>query len=355
MQNKRIFLIIALIIIAGSIIYLESKKVSLGDGVATIEAECMTNKTKSSVFECYHEISTPDGFINTSNLKIGDLIGKKVVLVDFWTYSCINCQRTQPYLNAWYEKYKDQGLEIIGIHTPEFEFEKKYENVLAATKSANIEYPVVLDNDFSTWRSYRNRYWPRKYLIDIDGFIVYDHIGEGGYEETEKKIQEALEERKIALKLSNEISKDTVTPEGVIVANHSKVQSPEIYFGAKRNENFGNGPRGITGIQAFSLPTELIPNMFYLVGQWEVGEESVKSVSKDAKIYFYYKAKNVYMVASSGEATEVKILNDSEKYKNLSIEEETLYQLIENPDYGAHLLEIFVPEPGFEIFTLTFG
>lgn len=142
------------------------------------------------------EISTPDGFINTSGkpITIGELRNKKVVLVSFWTYSCINCKRTLPYFNDWYTKYKDQGLEIVSIHTPEFSFEHVLKNVESAVATHKIEYPVVLDNDYSTWSSYGNQYWPRRYLVNKDGFIIYDHIGEGDYEDTEKRIKIALEE-----------------------------------------------------------------------------------------------------------------------------------------------------------------
>src|SRR3989338_2998501 len=149
-------------------------------------SEYLSREEKSKQYQLAKEITTPDGFINTDDKPIilNDLIGKKVILMDFWTYSCINCQRTTPYLNSWYEKYKDAGLEIIGMHTPEFDFEKKYENVEKAVKQFGIKYPVVLDNDRATWQAYKNYYWPHKYLIDIDGFIIYDHIGEGGYAET---------------------------------------------------------------------------------------------------------------------------------------------------------------------------
>ncbi len=143
------------------------------------------------------EIVKPSGFINTDGkpITLGELKGKKVVLVSFWTYSCINCQRTLPYLNTWYEKYKDQGLEIVSIHTPEFAYEHILKNVEDEVfNTYNIKYPVVLDNDYRTWKAFGNRYWPRKYLIDIDGYIVYDHIGEGAYTETETEIQKALKE-----------------------------------------------------------------------------------------------------------------------------------------------------------------
>ncbi len=142
------------------------------------------------------EISTPNGFINTNGkpITIGELRNKKVVLVSFWTYSCINCKRTLPYFNDWYTKYKDQGLEIVSIHTPEFSFEHVLKNVESAVATHKIEYPVVLDNDYSTWSLYGNQYWPRRYLVNKDGYIIYDHIGEGDYEETENRIKIALEE-----------------------------------------------------------------------------------------------------------------------------------------------------------------
>ncbi len=150
---------------------------------------------KEGEFERAKEIVDPTGFINTDRVSIGGFAGEKVVLLDFWAYSCYNCQNTQPYLNAWYEKYRDDGLVIIGVHKPEFEFEKGYANVEAAVRQARIKYPVVLDNNGATWNAYDQHYWPTMYLIDADGFIRYQHIGEGAYEETEAKIRELLAER----------------------------------------------------------------------------------------------------------------------------------------------------------------
>ena len=163
----------------------------------------LTKEEKKEKFSRFIDISSPDGFINTDGeeITISEFIGKKVVLLDMWTYSCINCQRTLPFVNDWYKKYENQGLEVIGLHTPEFAFEHKIENVQDAVERFEIKFPVVLDNDFSTWRAYKNRYWPRKYLIDIDGFVVYDHIGEGAYDKTEAKIQELLAEHKEVLEL----------------------------------------------------------------------------------------------------------------------------------------------------------
>lgn len=209
---RSVVLVLLIAAVIGGVLYLDSQKPprTAVSGEAVEVRTVLDIGEKEKLYPVAKEISTPDGFINTGQnldgsakpISIGEFVGKKVVLVDFWTYSCINCQRTTPYLNAWYQKYKDEGLVIIGLHTPEFEFEKIYENVLEATKSMEIKYPVVLDNDYSTWHAYRNRFWPRKYLIDINGYIVYDHIGEGKYEETEKRIQEALAERKVVLGIS---------------------------------------------------------------------------------------------------------------------------------------------------------
>jgi len=140
------------------------------------------------------ELIDPDGFINTDEFLIEDYVGEKVILIEFWTFGCINCQRTLPHVVSWYEKYKDEGLIVIGIHTPEFSYEKDTENVMEAVEKWGITYPVVLDNDFKTWRAYGNKYWPGIYLVDINGNIVYDHIGEGAYTQTENKIKELLKE-----------------------------------------------------------------------------------------------------------------------------------------------------------------
>jgi thiol-disulfide isomerase/thioredoxin len=314
-------------------------------------------ETKTSQYDRAKEITTPDGFVNTTDLKIADLIGKKIILVDFWTYSCINCQRTTPYLNAWYDKYRDQGLEIIGIHTPEFEFEKKYENVQKAVEQFNIKYPVVLDNDFSTWFAYQNRYWPRKYLIDIDGFIVYDHIGEGGYAETELKIQDLLTERMKVLGEDIKINRTIVDPRNVERIEGGKAYSPEIYFGAARNQLLGSGSSGKTGSFSFDQPNEVLPNVLYLVGDWEITSEYAEAKSRDARIIFKYQAAKVFMVAGAAKPTSTRVLRDSQvvgKDGLINIQAEQLYRLIEN-DYGQHTLEVIFVEPGVRVFTFTFG
>jgi len=401
---KSIITAVVIVSIVGAITYLESLKVSKkssGDVVEIVTTAGQTDsmaiknevnkkedtkntkdaKDTNSVkedrsslltekvgrYEPAKEITTPDGFINTDNLLIADEVGKNIVLVDFWTYSCINCQRTLPYLNAWHEKYGDKGLTIIGVHTPEFEFEKEYDNVLRATEKFGVRYPVVLDNDYSTWSAYRNRYWPRKYLIDIDGFIVYDHIGEGGYEETERKIQELLTERQNVLGLENGIDKTIITPEGVEKTNVFTDRSPEIYFGAWRNDSLGNGVVRSEGIQQFSAPDNAKPNTLYFDGEWDIDKEFAQNISTPAKIIFKYKAEKVFMVASSENGVRAKLLIDGKPIGSrggadvssdgfVDIKGDSLYRLVEDPNgSGEHLLEIIIEGTGLKAFTFTFG
>ncbi len=297
------------------------------------------------------EIVNPSGYINTDGkpITIGEFKGKKVVLLDIWTYSCINCQRTLPYLKAWYEKYKDQGLVVIGLHTPEFAFEKVKSNVESAVKRYGVTYPVVMDNDYSTWTAYGNQYWPRKYLISMDGEIVYDHIGEGKYEETEKAIQKALSELN-----SQDITDGVTKPVDAVAVSPAQVKSPEIYFGANRNEYLGNGVAGRMGEQELSLPQVFFANNLYLVGRWYFYPEYASSVGP-GKILFKYSSKNVYMVASSEKGVNVEVYLDGKKVKDVNIKDNLLYSIIEGVDYSDHQLEIVVPASGLNVFTFTFG
>ncbi len=332
-------------------------------------AQKKSTEEKKRKFQQAPELTGIHAFINTPKTSITNLVGKKVILVDFWTYSCINCQRTTPYLNAWYEKYKDKGLEIIGVHTPEFDFEKKLENVEAAVKKFGIQYPVALDNDYATWSAYKNLYWPRKYLVDIDGFIVYDHIGEGGYEETEKKIQELLSERMGVFALDNGLPKDMTIPVLEETTDFEKERSPETYFGSLRNERLENGVQGKKGLQSLKQPRGTRRDVLYLVGDWDMQDEYAKNTSADSKIIFRYKGKDVYVVAGSDTPVDVEILLDGQPARAyggadvstqndksiITIQEERLYKLIRHSDYEEHTLELIIKEPGLQAFAFTFG
>ncbi|MBI4088021.1 redoxin family protein [Candidatus Kaiserbacteria bacterium] len=366
--------------------------VALGAGVAVIftrpasgvgagtESGSLSAEEKPLRYSLSPEITSPSGFVNTDGkpVTIGEFRGKKVVLIDFWTYSCINCQRTLPYLRQWYEKYADQGLEIIGVHTPEFAFEKVLGNVQAATNGFKLTYPIVLDNDYATWRAFGNNYWPRKYLIDIDGYIVYDHIGEGAYAETEEAIQKALAER--AERLGVTAPPDAIgSPADATPMDERKVGSPETYFGAARNDNFGSGPRGKTGTQFYEEPQTVISNTLYLVGKWDIADEYAQTSSDvgsetvgSDRVDYRYSAKNVYFVAgsASGKPIEMEVLRDSAPlspqtagadvyFKDgrsyVRINENRLYHVIGDSEYGEHFLEFIISQPGLQAYTFTFG
>lgn len=317
----------------------------------------------------YREIARPSGFVNTDNIRIGDLIGKKVIIVDFMTYSCINCIRTFPYLNAWYEKYHEQGLEIIGIHTPEFAFEKNIDNVRKAMQGFGIKFPVVLDNDYGTWNAYDNSYWPRKYIIDIDGYIAFDHIGEGGYDETEQKIQELLAEKMVRDKQSA-----ALVPTGIVKVTStqpSDVGSPETYFGAGRNQYLANGIPSQSGEQKLTFPGSINLNELNLVGAWNFENEFAQTTVPQDKIIYRYSAKNVYFVASSQTPNKVEVLRDGAAltkdiagsdiifengHSYLLIHDDRLYNIVsDHSGAGEHTLQFIIESPGLYAFTFTFG
>ena len=346
--------------------------VGIGAYFASLDAQIMEKSTISdnmpsidkSQFKKAPELQGIAGYINTdSNLK--EKIKDKVVLYDIWTYSCINCQRTLPYITAWDEKYSDQGLLIIGIHSPEFEFEKDIKNVELAVEKFGIKYPVILDNDKKTWDAFENRYWPRKYIADDQGYIRYDHIGEGAYDETEKIIQELLQERATRLGLSATISQPLVDLEEY---KHGS-KTPELYFGydfAYGRSQIGN-PEGFRPNQqvTYTIPEKLHEDNFYLQGTWENLDDRMILVSESGKIVLPYFAKEVNIVAAG--TSQLEIFLDGQKITpenagsdvssngTVNIAEATLYNLARSSESSPHVLEIQVNQSGFEIYTFTFG
>jgi len=315
------------------------------------------------------EIADPSGFINTGGLpiSISQFKGKKAVLIDFWTYSCINCQRTEPYMKAWYTKYSDQGLEIISIHTPEFSFEKVQSNVQNAVNGFGIKYPVVMDNNYGTWNAFGNEYWPNKYLIDVNGYIVYNHAGEGNYDVTEEAIQKALKERDAALGLPDTVPSGIVNPSDAVSMDLNGVQSPETYFGANRNEYLANGNVGATGMQTLTVPSSINMNSLYLGGAWNFQPEYAQAAT-GSEITYEYSAKNLYFVAASEDpnGTQIKITVDGKAPGAMAgadvsadgtatIKEDRLYKLLQGTSYGTHTIKIEAEGSGLDAYTFTFG
>lgn len=304
-------------------------------------------------------------YINTTPEKLKDEIDGKVVLYDIWTYSCINCVRTLPYITSWNEKYSDDGLLIIGIHSPEFEFEKDADNVRMAIEKYGISYPVVLDNEHKTWKAFENRYWPRKYVADHEGYIRYDHIGEGAYEKTEEVIQKLLEERAQQLGLNVAAAESLVELDEF---QHTNFKTPELYFGYK----FASGRNQLGNMEGFnpeqevkySIPDNLQQHNFYLDGTWKNLIGSMELVSETGSIKLPYHAKEVNIVTAK--EAEITILIDgmplTSEYEGndvtlgkITVTEPRLYNIISSEEAGTHLLELIISNPGFEIYTFTFG
>lgn len=321
-----------------------------------------------SQFRQAPELTEISGYINTGDreIKIADYRGK-IVLVDFWTYSCINCIRTIPYLNDWQEKYADKGLVIIGVHSPEFEFEKDPENVMAAVEKFGIEYPVVQDNDKGTWTEYQNRYWPRKYLIDTEGYIRYDHIGEGAYAEAEKVIKSLLSERAIETGTSVDLNVTSSGPINAQSVDFNRIRTPELYFGYQ----FARDPLGSEeGYQPgqtvnYTIPDDIKSNLIYLEGKWKNNDSHMELQSDAGRIVLKYSAKAVNIVA--GGVGQVYVSEDAEQLPNsgkgtdigegssFEIDNQRLYNLVMHEKYGSHYLVIDVVGQGFQIYTFTFG
>ncbi len=340
------------------------------------------NKTQflqidKSQFQKAPEFAGIAGYINTPGnapVTLTSLKGK-VVLVDFWTYSCINCIRTIPHLNDWYQRYADKGFVIVGVHSPEFDFEKDYNNVKAAVQKFGIKYPVILDSNHDTWNAYGNQYWPRDYLIDSQGYIRHDHIGEGDYNTTENAIQSLIAER-AALEGMKEISFNTaettiINSRSLSYVDLTKQITPEIYLGY----SFARAPLGnAQGFQpdqiiSYSIPssTSFNPNIVYLDGQWKNNPDNMELESNTGRIVLTYYAKDVNIVAGGhgqqGIVTEdgtEEILknalgNDLTPDGKFVLDGQRLYNLALHNNYGSHSIIINVSGKGFQLYTFTFG
>lgn len=298
------------------------------------------------------EIAGIFGWINSGPLTVASLKGQ-VVLVDFWTYSCINCIRTFPYLTRWYDQYKDKGLVIIGVHTPEFEFEKDLGNVKKATERFHILYPVALDNDYKTWQAFSNNYWPAHYLIDRQGIVRQVHFGEGGYMETENAIRDLL--GMLPLTLEEKAIK-------------SRRITPEIYLGTFRADHYQPGisiKPDETAFYGYQSPLE--EDHVGLKGKWLVGDQKIASKSSTSVLDLNFIATRVYLVMDSSQSEAVSVFLDDvplppayytadmDDRGRILVREPRKYDVLNlKQAYGRHKLSLVVPE-GVSVYAFTFG
>ena len=310
-------------------------------------------------------------WLNSPPLSAQSLRGK-VVLIDFWTYSCINCLRSLPYVKAWADKYRDQGLVVIGVHAPEFAFERNVDNVKKATHDLGIDYPVAIDNNYAIWRSLNNQYWPAHYFVDAQGRIRYHHFGEGDYAQSEKVIQQLLTEagHADAAKIATGLTHADVTGVEAAADNHD-MQSPETYIGYARAENFAS-PGGETDDQlhTYAAPTQPALNDWGLAGRWRVGAEHATLAAVSGKIVYRFHARDLHLVLGpdkDGKPVRFRVSIDGAAPGNAhgsdvsadgmgTVTEQRLYQLVrQTGDIEDHTFSIEFLDPGVEAYSFTFG
>ena len=309
-----------------------------------------------------------DAWLNSPPLT-GTALRGKVVLIDFWTYTCINWLRTLPYVRAWDEKYRDQGLVVIGIHAPEFAFEKDSNNVRRAVKDMRIEYPIAVDNDHVIWRAFNNQYWPALYFIDAQGRVRHHHFGEGAYEQSEMIIQQLLAEAGVGA-----VNREPVSVEAGGIeadADWKNLKSAENYAGYERSQNFASpGGAAFDKPRDYVLPTRLRLNDWALSGDWTVRKQAAALNKPNGRIAYRFHARDLHLVMgppAQGTSVRFRVLIDGQPpgaAHGLDVDEQghgtaaeqRLYQLIRQPKPIAdRLFEIEFLDSGVEAFAFTFG
>jgi len=307
-------------------------------------------------------------WLNSQPLTAAEL-QNKVVLVDFWTYTCINWRRQLPYVRAWAEKYKDKGLVVIGVHAPEFSFEKNVDNVRWATKDMRIDYPVVIDNDHAIWRAFNNEYWPALYFVDGQGHIRHQVFGEGQYDQSEVFIQRLLAEAG-ARGIDNQMA--SVDARGAeAAADWSELESGENYVGYGRTENFAS-PGGIKAdkLHVYAPGGQLKLNHWALFGEWTMGREAITLNQPNGRILYRFHARDLHLVMGPGAAktpARFRVLIDGQPPRTAhgtdvddqghgTVMEPRMYQLIrQTPPISDRQFEIQFLDAGVEAFSFTFG
>ncbi|WP_426689503.1 cytochrome c biogenesis protein DipZ [Rhodanobacter ginsengiterrae] len=306
-------------------------------------------------------------WFNSPPLTAESLRGK-VVLVDFWTYSCINCIRTLPYVRGWYDKYKDHGLVIIGVHAPEFAFEKNPANVIRAVKDLGVDYPVALDNDYAIWKGFNNEYWPAHYFIDTQGRIRSHHFGEGNYHQSEDVIRQLLTEAGQKNLPGGYVSDDHRGVEAT--ASNDPTRSPETYVGYARAMNFVGGRVTHDDSHDYRAPGTLAANQWSLDGRWTVRDESAQLDQAGGAIVYRFRGRDLHLVlgpASDGKPVRFRVTidgkppgadhgMDTDADGNGTVDSQRLYQLVRQANgSGERLFEITFLDPGVQAFAFTFG
>jgi thiol-disulfide isomerase/thioredoxin len=307
-------------------------------------------------------------WLNSPPLTAAGLRGK-VVLVDFWTYTCINWLRTLPYLRAWADKYKDQGLVVLGVHTPEFDVEHDLDNVRRAAKDLRVDYPVAVDNDYAIWSAFDNHYWPALYLVDAQGNIRHHRFGEGGYEESEMILKQLLADAGIGGVGQDLVSVDATGVEAA--ADWDSLRSPENYLGYQRTENFTSADGVVLDTRhVYALPTRLRLNQWALAGDWTVKRQAIVLNAPDGGIVYRFHARDLHLVmgpATPGTPVRFRVRlddqppgaahgTDVDEAGDGTVTRPRLYQLIRQPGLIAErTFEITFLDLGVQAYAFTFG
>jgi len=313
-------------------------------------------------------LESANDWLNSPPLTASALRGK-VVVVNFWTYTCINWLRTLPYVRAWHEKYRDQGLAVIGVHAPEFSFEKNLNNVRWALKDMRVDYPVAVDNEHVIWQAFRNSYWPALYFVDAQGRLRHHHFGEGAYEQSEMIIQQLLREAR-----GSDVSMEPVSVDGrglEAAADWSNLKSGENYVGYERTQNFASpGGAALDKSRIYELPTRLRLNEWALSGDWTVKREATALNKSNGRIAYRFHARDLHLVMGpkttrtpvrfrvlvDGQAPGAAHGIDVDEQGNGTLVQQRLYQLIRQPKpITDRQLEIEFLDPDVEVFAFTFS
>ncbi len=289
------------------------------------------------------------GWVNSPPLTPAALKGK-VVLYDFWTYSCVNCVRTIPYIRSWYDRYRANGLVVIGVHSPEFNFEKNHANVRRAVKKLGADYPVALDDDMTIWNAFGNQYWPADYLYNRSGHQADVHFGEGGYTATENEIRKLL-------------GVSSSSPRAVVHGHEGGTDgsgdiTPETYNGSERGSAGFASPQPLTdGTQTFSAPATLEPNAHALSGPWTISGQYVQSAGPGSSILIEYQAGqvNLVMATAGSQPIAVKVQVDDRPPTTVRVQAADLYSLVSNGSTGVHTLRVTPAAAGLQAYAFTFG